>query len=47
MTPDVAVAIEEIERAFPDHKVEVTREDQGGAYVVVHDVDVDKLFINP
>lgn len=44
MTPDVATAVEEIKRAFPDHRVEVQPEDQGGAYVTVHDLPIGDRF---
>lgn len=34
LTPDVQQAIREIEAAFPDHRLTVEPDEQGGAYVV-------------
>jgi hypothetical protein len=39
MTPEVEQAIEEIRDVFPGRRVDVTPEPQGGAYVVVDDVE--------
>jgi hypothetical protein len=44
MTPEVTEAIEEIKRAFLGHTVEATPEDQGGAYVIVHDLPLGDRF---
>ena len=44
MNPDVIAAIEEIRAAFPEHRVEVMPEAQGGAYVIVHDLDVGTQY---
>src|SRR5689334_23234123 len=38
MTPDVETAIIEIKQAFSEHRVDVEAEEQGGAYVIVHDL---------
>jgi hypothetical protein len=38
MTPAVDEAIADLRAAFPDNRVEVSLEAQGGAYVVVHDL---------
>lgn len=39
MNPEVEKAIEEIKTCFPGHKVEIENEPQGGAYVIVHDLE--------
>ena len=44
MTPEVEAAIEEVKATFPGHRVEVEPDDQGGAYVVVHDVAVGERY---
>ena len=44
MKPHVAQAVEELDRAFPSSSV-VSREDgQGGAYVIVEDVDIGPKY---
>lgn len=45
MTPEVELAIDEIRRAFSDHRVEVEVEGQGGAYVVVHDLEIGERYV--
>jgi hypothetical protein len=44
LTPEVAAAVDEIRRTFPENRVEVEEEDQGGAYVVVHDLEIGERF---
>jgi hypothetical protein len=44
MNPDVVEAAEEIKRSFPEHQVEVTPEAQGGAYVIVRDLDLGDKY---
>jgi len=44
MTPEVKVAIEEIKATFPDQRVDVEDEPQGGAYVVVHDLSIGTTY---
>ncbi len=44
MTPGVAEAIEEIRRSFPGHIVESTEDGQGGAYVIVRDVEIGARY---
>src|SRR5215217_3366555 len=44
MTPEVQAAIQEIRDAFPDPKVEVGEEPQGGAYVVVHGLPIGDVY---
>jgi len=44
MTPEVQAAIEEIKATFPHHRVEVDDEAQGGAFVVVRDLDVGPTY---
>ena len=44
MTSDVAAAIEEIKAAFPDHRIDVEAESQGGAYVTVHDLSLGDTY---
>lgn len=39
MTPDVERAIEEIKTLFPDRTVDIENEEQGGAYIIVHDLE--------
>jgi hypothetical protein len=41
---EVAEAIAEIEATFPDSKVDVREEDQGGAFVVVDPVDPGGVY---
>ncbi len=45
MTPEVQRAIEEIQQTFPKHRVEVTSEGQGGAYVIVHDLLIGERYL--
>lgn len=40
MTPEVTTAVEEIRAAFAGHRIDVTSEAQGGAYVVVQDLEL-------
>lgn len=44
MTPEVEEAILEIKQAFPGHQIDVEIEAQGGAYVVVHDLDIGEQY---
>jgi len=44
MAPNVEEAIAEIRETFPGLRVEVEPEAQGGAYVVVHDLEFDRLY---
>lgn len=44
MTAEVSQAIEEIKKTFPDKKVEVEEESQGGAYVTVYDLDIGPKY---
>ncbi len=44
MTPEVEGAIGEIKEAFRGHKVEVTEEAQGGAYVIVYDLPLGERY---
>lgn len=45
MTQEVKAAIEEIKATFPDHRVDVEDEPQGGAYVVVADLSIGKTYV--
>src|SRR5437870_1667724 len=45
MIPEVAEAIEEITRLFPGHAVEAEEDGQGGAYVVVGDLNIWNSYI--
>jgi len=45
MTPEVEGTIEEIRQAFPGHRVEAEPEEQGGAYVVVHDLPISNQYV--
>ncbi len=40
MTPEVGIAIDELRAAFPGRAVDVASEAQGGAYVIVHDLEI-------
>ena len=44
MTPEVKEAIAEIEAAFRGHRVDTVPEEQGGAYVIVHDLDIGDCY---
>ncbi len=44
MTPEVEQAIEEIKCYFPGSTIETESEPQGGAYVIVHDLDFGGKF---
>jgi hypothetical protein len=44
MTPEVAVAVEEIQQAFDGHSIDIEKEPQGGAYVTVHGTSIGPRF---
>lgn len=44
MTPEVETAIAEIRQAFAEHQVDADQEEQGGAYIVVHDLFIGKQY---
>ena len=44
MTADVRAAIDELRTGFPGHEVLVTEEPQGGAHVVVANLDLGPAF---
>ena len=44
MKQDVANAIEELKRAFPSSEVSSREDGNGGAYVVVEDVDIGERY---
>jgi hypothetical protein len=44
MTTEVEAAVEEIREAFPDNRLEVEPEAQGGAYIVVHDLQIGSPY---
>ena len=44
MTPEVSAAVEEIRQTFAGHTVDVEEEAQGGASVVVRDLDVGNRY---
>lgn len=44
MVPSVEAAITEIQRAFPGHQIDVEEEAQGGAYVIVHHLDLGAQY---
>ncbi len=46
MTPEVEQAIEEIKTLFPGSPIETEGESQGGAYVIVHNLDFGAKY-NP
>lgn len=47
MTPEVKNAVEELERAFVGHRIDIEPEEQGGAYVTVHDVALGECYTPP
>lgn len=47
MTADVSAAIEELRAGFPGHEVLVIEEPQGGAHVIVDNLDVGPTFATP
>src|SRR4051794_13462154 len=44
MTPDVERAITELKDSFEGHKIEVEEESQGGAYIIVHDLEIGSQY---
>jgi hypothetical protein len=44
MTPEVAFAIEEIKCAFPDNRVDVVADGDGGAFVTVDNVNLGPTY---
>lgn len=44
MTADVRSAIEELRAGFPGHEVLVTEEPQGGAHIIVDNLDIGPAF---
>ena len=44
MTPEVEIAIAELMQVFAEHNIDVDPEDQGGAYVVVHDLGIGEHY---
>jgi hypothetical protein len=44
LTPEVSAAVEEIRQTFVGHHMEIEDEAQGGAYVIVHDLEVGEHF---
>ena len=47
MTPEVEEALEEIRTTFSGHNVTIEPEKQGGAYVIVHDVNISQVYNPP
>lgn len=39
MTPEITIAVKEVERAFPDTTVSLREDEEGGVYVIVEPVD--------
>lgn len=44
IAPAIQQAIDEVRRVFADHEVDVSGDDQGGAYVVVHGLDIGDRY---
>lgn len=44
MTDDVRAAIEELEASFPGHEVRSLEDSEGGAYVLVEDIDLGERY---
>jgi hypothetical protein len=47
MTPEVAASVEEIRAALPGHVVECSEDGQGGAYVIVRDLEIGEKYVPP
>ena len=47
MKKEVAEAVEELKRAFPSSEITVTEDGQGGAYVIVEQVQLGGKFTPP
>jgi hypothetical protein len=47
MTPEIAAAIDEIRESVPGRVVEATEDGQGGAYVIVRDLDIGATYVPP
>ena len=45
MTPEVEAALDELRAHFPGHRVECTPEQQGGAYMIVHGLDLGSAYL--
>lgn len=44
MTPDVERAIVEIRRTFPDNAIEVQPDSDGGAYIIVQNLEIGEQY---
>jgi hypothetical protein len=44
MTPDVEQAIKELKESFESNKIEVEEESQGGAYIIIHDLEIGSQY---
>jgi hypothetical protein len=44
MTPEVQTAVEELRAAFAGHRIDVVPEEQGGAYIIVHDLQLGDAY---
>lgn len=47
MNQNVSIAIEELKLAYPDSEITVTDDSQGGAYVIVEQVELGTRFSPP
>ena len=47
MTADVSSAINELRAGFPGHEVFATEESQGGAHIIVDNLDIGAAFATP
>lgn len=45
VTPEVAAGLEELERAFPEHAMDVLPDGQGGVWAKLHDVTIGSAFL--
>src|SRR5260370_27957472 len=45
MTPAIQAAVTDVEQSFLGYRVEVTPESQGGAYVIVHDLNLGERYV--
>ncbi len=45
MTPAVQAAVDEVKQLYLDQRIEVVPENQGGAYIIVHDLEIGNRYV--
>ncbi len=45
MTPAVQAAVDEVKQLYLDQRIEVVPEDQGGAYIIMHDLVIGNRYV--